>query len=294
MKTCLGILGVVAAIAVAAAVSGWWYFGGALFEDERRLSVAHVKGARLDVEASNGSVKAEVGGTDQVEIVAVVKAASEERLAATQVVAERGEDDGLFLRVVWPDGMRKAREGCKFSVVTPGADGVRLKSSNGSVTLTGLDGLADLKTSNGSITLSGHTGNVVAETSNGSVTIREATGQVKAKSSNGKVKVELAPVSAGPVDVKNSNGSVEVIVGAGFMGTVKTKTSNGSVKLEGLEAVTMVNDSKKQKEFVVGGAAAPVSTVNTSNGSVRVKLRAGGGEAVEKVEAGENLKVEQE
>jgi DUF4097 and DUF4098 domain-containing protein YvlB len=85
----------------------------------------------------------------------------------------------------------------------------------------------DLKTSNGSVKLTGGTGKVAVQTSNGSVHVVGATGELRLVSSNGPIAVTGA---RGKVDAKTSNGSIDLDVDRGV---VMAHTSNGQVRVRG-------------------------------------------------------------
>ena len=97
---------------------------------------------------------------------------SAERLAAVKVVSTRSEDETLSIAVEWPGGKPENREQCRLDVLIPDADGVKVRTSNGRVEITGLAGEADLDTGNGAISVTSHTGPVKARSGNGAVTVR--------------------------------------------------------------------------------------------------------------------------
>lgn len=248
----------------------------------------------MDVRTQNGSVEIRRADVPEVVISATIKARTRERVEATRVVAEP-TGTGMSVRVEWPDGVRHGNEGCSLVIQTPGAGGVAVDTSNGSVTIAGLSGRAEVDTSNGAIAIADHTGDVHADTSNGAITLERVTGEVVVDTSNGRIRLvdvggkvradtsnggivlEQAAGNACPFELTSSNGSVTVIVSDAFAGEVDASTSNGGVRILG---ATMVNGSRHSATArfacitpVEGAAtaAAGTSVVRTSNGSVDVR-----------------------
>lgn len=113
---------------------------------------------------------------------------------------------------------------------------MNVKSSNGSVKLTGVDSIDGIhvKTSNASITLEGvrATGSTVLETSNGSVSVNRVacTATVSVKTSNGSIKTSA--LRAPDISLVTSNSGVSgTIDGDEKEYAIESKTSNGSNSL---------------------------------------------------------------
>ncbi len=241
----------------------------ARFRETRRLAVEHVPHTGLDVQAVNGSIRVEAGAVDGVEIDATVRAITQERLDAVEIVASRLEDGTLVLRAVWPEPGRQSPEGVSFVIRMPDVSGVRLASSNGSLQIHGAQGAVHARTSNGAITVQECVGAVVCETSNGTVTVSMAHSSVDARTSNGAVEVSLAPDNPGPVRIDTSNGAVRLTVGKAFSGMLSARTSNGRIRLEGV-AEASVRELGKRSCTLQFGEGAQQSTIETSNGSVTI------------------------
>lgn len=276
-------------------VMGGCDWESAKYKSEKALSVSHVAGTGLDVQTENGKVVVRRGGTGEVAIKATVRAMTQERADGAKVTAGRsaGADasgaNALVVRVDWPEGKREPSEGCTFEITIPEAAWVRLNSSNGGITIENLGGTADLKTSNSSIEVKGHQGDVKASTSNASVrasdiggsleaqtsnssmTITDVDGFVKATTSNGTVNLSLSRLSKGPIHVKTSNGSVNLDLPTGYVGKLDLHTSNGSIKHSGFPNAQY--DYAKGHGVLQLGGGGEESTVNTSNGSIKVNAR---------------------
>lgn len=267
----------------------------ARYAREMQVSVAHVAGTGLDLQTENGKVSVVRGSGSEVMIKATVHASTQERADGARVTAERSAgadasgEKALVVRVDWPGGKREPSEGCSMEVSVPETAWVRVKSSNGGITIENLGGTADLKTSNSAIQVNGHKGDVTAvtsnggvrasnvagslraETSNSSMTIADVGGFVHASTSNGGITASLGGESKGPVRLKASNGSISVLVPTSFGGTMELKTSNGTIRHEGLGS-TVYSGSHTSGTLKFGGSGE-ASTVETSNGSITVKGR---------------------
>lgn len=258
------------AVLLSGCVTSWEQ---ARFEREIETAFRLPAGDGLQVHAHNGSVDLAEAMRDDVLIKATVKATTQERADAVQVVGT-SEGGNLVISAVWPD-QRKGSEGVSYVIEAPGGRAVDVETGNGHVSIEGFAGGAHADSSNGWVTVSGHEGPVDLRTSNGKITVVNATDEVRARTSNGRVVVSLADGAAGPVHVDTSNGSVEMIVGPGFAGTVHTDTSNGSIRVhnEGSEGqLQLVRDSKTAKVVRVRGGETE-SVLDTSNGSIDVTVR---------------------
>jgi len=241
----------------------------AKFRETRELAVEHVSGSGLDVQSANGSISVEDGASGQVEIDATIRAISQERLEAVQIVASRRDNGTLVLRAVWPEPGRRGSEGVSYVIRMPEVGAVDLSSRNGALKVVRARGAARLHTSNGAITVQEVGGPVVCETSNGSITITMAHASVEADTSNGSVDVSLAPDSSGPVRIDTSNGAVRLTVGKAFTGILTGDTSNGRIRLEGVPQES-VRELGKRSCTLQFGEGTQKSIIDTSNGSITI------------------------
>lgn len=238
---------------------------------ERKVTVefAPAGQAPLAVRTSNGAIAVRPGDGQTIVVNATIRARTQERADATQIVAAVSPDGKYLIEAAWPTP-RMGNEGCAFDIATPAVVGLDLSTSNGAVTVTGLAGSARLDSSNGAITVHGFSGAVDAETSNGSITITGAPASVTADTSNGRITVELVG-AGGPVNLDTSNGSIDLVVGPEFSGTVSGSTSNGNVTISAAGATNVSAGRRSgQATFGVGGAS---SVLDTSNGSITIRSK---------------------
>ena len=231
------------------------------------MKVPHQSNQALRVSGDNGEISISQSSGTEVAIDATIKAQTQERADAVQVIAERGATGELHVYTKWPEGKRRNNEGCSFVISVPDASKLAINTSNGRITVNGLAGEADLRTSNGKIIAENFSGNVRAESSNGSIELTNVLG-AHADTSNGRIEVALKDGAAGPVDLESSNGGITLRVASTFAGDVDCKTSNGGVNCDVASAQTISkNRSRATFRFGTGGAT---STLRTSNGGIQV------------------------
>ncbi|MBO6738321.1 MAG: hypothetical protein JJ916_00515 [Phycisphaerales bacterium] len=258
--------------------------------ETRALRMAHVAGSALSIGSENGKIEALSTDREDVSIEVSLQSPDLERLQLARVVAHRDSNNTLHVRVDWPDGKRKSNEGASISINLPDARDVTAHSSNGSITIAGLGGHADLKSTNGTIRVDTHDGSVYANTSNGklfadrvsgdiemyssngSVTISDAFGSVRAESSNGSAVVTTMPGNTGPVRIRTSNGPITLNLGEGLEGILKCDTTNGRVTVTQLPKTQLIESSNNSIELRVG-QGDEISALRTTNGSIRVQGR---------------------
>lgn len=258
----------------------------ARFKETRYMTVPHESGSAIRVDTTNGGVSLEAGVGSEVQIEANLACTTEERLAQTEIIANR-VNGALHVEVKWPDGRRQNGEGCSFTITLPEASGVEVHTSNGAIKSTGLGGVADLHTSNGGITLVKHngavtartsngrvrvestTGDVTAGTSNGAIEIQDARQRVDASTSNGRVAVTLTDSAAGPVRLRTSNGGIDLALGSSFKGELTMSTSNGGLHVDEFTNASRVSIRKTSGSVVFGEGGQ--SELSTSNGAIHVR-----------------------
>lgn len=279
------------ALAAASALSAC--VGSPRFTDERSLTVDHRPASPLVAESANGSVIVLAQPCGSAEITATLRSDDRDRLNLARLSAERDADGTLRVSVVWPDGERRSKEGASFRITLPDAEGVRVRTSNGSVRIEGFSGAVDAVTSNAGVAVLDHDGPVLVRSSNGSVrieaaehaaagrhaidattsnagvTVLGAPGPLTVATSNGGVDAALSADNPGPVRLTTSNASATLRVGPAFGGILRLNTSNGRVSLDGLDGAELISSGGGQAELRVGDSGA-TSEVRTSNGPVRV------------------------
>lgn len=125
------------------------------------------------------------------------------------------------------------------------------------------------RTAGGRIDLAGLGGRISAETSGGAVALREATGEVDLRTSGGAVEVRGVD---GPLSAETTGGSVTI---ADVTGDVWTRTSGGRIQIA--RAAGEVDAATSGGSILVSFADAPAGCLETSGGSIEVRLPEGAG-----------------
>ncbi|MCK4872159.1 MAG: hypothetical protein KAS72_05505 [Phycisphaerales bacterium] len=253
----------------------------------------HQTGSPIDIRTRNGSVSVVADPTlgDQVVIDATIKASgstlaeAQTRLDGTVLHIDR-EDGRLVIHPEWPGGAQ-SNDGCNLRIRLPDAVGVTITSSNGSITIAGLAGTADLTTSNGFVSVDQHDGDVIIVTANGSVgcstvtgscdvrssngalTLTDITGPVVGRTNNASITLRLPDSAADSFRLKTSNGFITATAPAEFPGLITGSTSNGRVTITGPGEI----HSKSRNGFTVKlGEGGQTSSMTTSNASLRLDV----------------------
>ena len=261
------------------------------FRETRNIKMPAVTSAPITVETANGfiDVTADPALTG-ISCVVDLRATTEERLKAVEVLTEASADGRLVFKVKWPGEGRKSPEGASFTIKAPSVNapvlttsngaitlvkatgGATLKSSNGKLVVESLDGALKAETSNGAVHATDVTGGVEVDTSNGRIELKNCAskgGAVSADTSNGRIEASFAPTFAGPLKLDTSNGAIELWIAETFAGTLDIGTSNGSITIDDLPGVATPTEGSRHR-LLTFPAKGPASTVKTSNGSVKV------------------------
>jgi len=197
-------------------------------------------GGELHVKGFNGQIRVETWAKEEVEVQAEIRenekgevslrAESKDGLA--EVIAERqggGEHHGWHVQF--------GSAGISYTLRVPASAKAQLETSNGQITVQGLQGSLDARTSNGQVALKDMGTGVIVHTSNGSIEAEGVAGNAELNTSNGSVEAKGVK---GELRVSTSNGSVEA---RDVVGRTTVRTSNASVELEGIQAPAVADSS---------------------------------------------------
>ena len=134
-----------------------------------------------------------------------------------------------------------------------------------------------IRQSNGSITITGWSGDVSAHGTNGAVIGKGLSGGVDASAVNGAVNVDMASVGAHAISLQTTNGGVTLAVPDEAKADVDATVTNGGISVNGVKLeVTEQSRRRLQGKMNGGGTAVELKTVN---GGVRLRSRASADEA---------------
>ena len=228
----------------------------ARFSEVRSFTVP-ATGALMTVDASpNGGIKVEGQARADVQVQACVNATAETEDQA-RAIAQRVDVVATVDRVA-ADGPRNLgrREGWSVSyrLSVPNKASLSLRTTNGGIALSDVDGEIDFRTVNGGVTLSRLAGKVHGRTTNGGV----------------DVDLEGSTWNGDGLDVQTENGGVRMSVPADYSARLETGTVNGRMNIE--FPVTVQGRIGREIETQLG-SGGPLIRVRTSNGGVNVRRK---------------------
>jgi DUF4097 and DUF4098 domain-containing protein YvlB len=244
-------------------------------------------GGTLTLENFNGSVEIYGWDQDRVEINGQKYASTEDKLREMRIEIAPSADS-ITVRTIRPSGDRTGSYGARYTIHLPRRTRLdRVQSSNGSIRVEGVEGMARLRTSNGRVRITGLKGDLDATSSNGGMEVADFSGTAVLRTSNGGINVTGV---RGHLDAKTSNGGITAtVMDLDPSRTLRLNTSNGGITLRlpptvnaQLRAHTSNasiqsdftldprgSQSKTHMEGAIGGGG-PLIELDTSNGSIRV------------------------
>jgi len=228
-------------------------------QDEWTRSYPLAAGGRLEIINTNGRIVAEASEGAAVEVTAerVAKAASDEGardLLARIEMREEVGDTRVRVETRGPSTRGFGGYEVTYTIKVPNGVHVDLRTVNGGVRLTGLDG------------------EVRATTTNGGVVGRALRAQVvEGRVTNGGVEIELlTPLGAGgDVELGSTNGGVRLTLPSDSRAAVSARAVNGGVTVDNLSLTISGEQSRRRVEGTLNGGGARIE-LSTVNGGVRM------------------------
>jgi hypothetical protein len=244
------------------AVNGEGGFGfnlGAQAQDEWTRSYDLSAGGRFELINVNGRITAEPSTGNRLEVKAerigkgTTDEAAKEALARLEMREEVG-DNRVRVEVRAPRLSTGSGHEIRWTVRVPQGVAVDLRTTNGGVELTRLEGDVRARTTNGGIK------GFALNSSN-----------VDAAVTNGGVEIELArPLTSGSVDLESVNGGVSLSLPGESKATISARCVNGGISVNnGLDVAVTGERSRRRFDGTLNGGGARV-TLETTNGGVRI------------------------
>lgn len=241
---CVAII-VVLATARSVFPSGakFFYFATTRAEETTEESFAADGPAALDLTNIHGDVEIVAGDGDRFTIKATKEAwgrNKREAEAKLQAIKLKTKMEGgtLYVEVEDPDedvvlvvGSMRANQ-VKLEITVPRQAAIVVRTRNGSITLEGTEGDADLTSRFGSITVKGVAGTIRADTNNGEVTVHRSGSKlatVDLHSDFGRITVRQ--VTAKELTLESRNGSLD-LKDVTVDGDLSLNTSFGGIDLD--------------------------------------------------------------
>jgi DUF4097 and DUF4098 domain-containing protein YvlB len=195
----------------------------------------------------NGSIT--IHGADRADVLihacihTTAPTDQEARSLASQVQISRGSGD---IEPTGPSSERSRNWSVSYEVWVPRQSNLDVRTVNGGVRISDVEGTMDANTVNGGMHLS------------------RLAGQVKTKTVNGGVHVELAGAGwrGQGLNVSTTNGGVHISVPENYSANVEASTVNGGIHCD--FPISVQGKLTKHASFQIGGGGAEIhsSTVN--------------------------------
>ncbi len=251
---------------------GGWFSGHQTRACELRRTTLPLTSGQLGVTGRNGAI--EVVGEDRSDIALEVKVTAQgsnhedaEALlhkiriltASGDIRADGPSDSGGFFHHGWS---------AEFRLHVPRRVArAELRTSNGGIHVSDLDGQLSASSTNGGIDLARIHGDVKANTTNGGLHLDELAGAVRAETTNGGVHITLAGArwQGSELFAKSTNGGISLKVPDHFAAHLVAETTNGGISVG--FPITIQGKIGNHLETDVNGGG-PTVHLETTNGPV--------------------------
>jgi hypothetical protein len=221
---------------------------------EVREFTVPVPNGPITVDASpNGGITVEGGPRSDVLVRARVVATAQSEDRAREIAnLVRVNQDGALIQAEGPDRLGR-REGwhVSYRLAVPNQAGLSLKTTNGGVAISDVEGRIEFRTTNGGVKLTGLAGEVTGRTTNGGITVDLDGGTWRGEG----------------LDVETTNGGVRLAIPAQYSARLEAGTVNGGLNVD--FPVTVQGRIRRDIQADLGSGGAPIR-VRTSNGGVRI------------------------
>jgi hypothetical protein len=153
----------------------------------------------------------------------------------------------------------------EYRVELPAQSNANLRTSGGSISVSGLGGDVEARTSGGSLHLVRIAGSVDGSTSGGNVSLEDSHGKATLRTSGGSIDVEGA---LNALDAATSGGNIRIGLAPGKGFDIDARTSGGSVSCD-----FPVPGYREHRESELHGSVAgggPLLHLRTSGGNIHV------------------------
>lgn len=259
MKTAAAAL-LVAAVALPAAAGDWctedrsWNRDRERHCEVRELKLEPTRGPLAVDSSPNGGIQVEAWAGPGLSLEAKVVAEAEDAAAARALAAEVEVLTQGPIRAEGPPNKRGQSWHVSFRLKVPARTDLDLRSTNGGLHVSGVEGRMTLQTTNGGLHLEDVAGAVEGRTTNGGIHVK-ATGTAW----NGE-----------GLDLETTNGGVHLTLPAGYNARLETGTVNGGLDVDLPLKVDGIRKGQIRADLGKGGA--PIR-VQTTNGGVHVKTK---------------------
>jgi DUF4097 and DUF4098 domain-containing protein YvlB len=218
----------------------------------------------------NGSITIRTWKEAKVDIKALKTTKGDpDKLQEVKIEVEASANS-VSVDTIYPRG-RNIRVSVNYEIRVPqGVNLGKVRSTNGSVYITGPVGNTTASTTNGRIELDGAKGTISLSSTNGRIEAANVKGELEAGTTNGTIVLEMVSFED-KIKAKTTNGSITLRVGS--LKTVNAdfnaRTVNGSISLDLPVTLKSMKKSRRSLEGQIGQGGPEIS-LRTVNGSIKI------------------------
>ncbi len=227
-------------------------------------------GGTFNLKNVNGSITITTWKKDKVDIKALKTTKGDpDKLKEVKIEVE-ATTNSVSVNTIFPRG-KNIRVSVNYEVKVPqGVNLGKVKSTNGSVYITGLVGHINASTTNGRIELDGAKGTISLSSTNGRIEAVNIRGELDVDTTNGTIVLEMLSFE-GTIKAKATNGSIRLRIGSleKVNANFNARTTNGSISLDLPVTLKSMKKSRRSLEGQIGQGGPEIS-LRTTNGSIKV------------------------
>jgi len=258
----------------AEASSGSGDILSALFGKEESEEFSRVlplkSGGTFSLKNVNGSITITTWKEDKVDIKALKTTKGDpDKLKEVKIEVE-ATTNSVSVNTIFPK-WKNIRVSVNYEVKVPqGVNLGKVKSTNGSVYITGPVGHTNASTTNGRIELDGAKGTISLSSTNGRIEAVNIRGELDADTTNGTIVLEMLSFED-TIKAKTTNGSITLRVGSleKVNADFSARTVNGSISLDLPVTLKSMKKSRRSLEGQIGQGGPEIS-LRTVNGSIKI------------------------
>jgi len=240
-------------------------------ESEEFSKVLPLKsGGTFSLKNVNGSVTITTWKEDKVDIKALKTTKGDpDKLKEVKIEVE-ATANSVSVDTIFPE-WKNIRVSVNYEVKVPqGINLDKVKSTNGSVYITGPVGHTTASTTNGRIELDGAKGAISLSSTNGRIEAVNIRGELDADTTNGTIVLEMLSFED-TIKAKTTNGSITLRVGSleNVNADFNARTTNGSISLDLPVTLKSMKKSRRSLEGQIGQGGPEIS-LRTTNGSIKI------------------------
>jgi len=218
----------------------------------------------------NGSITIRTWKEAKVDIKALKTTKGDPDMLKEVRIEVEATANSVSVDTIYPRG-RNIRVSVNYEVRVPeGVNLGKVKSTNGSVYITGPVGNTNASTTNGRIELDGARGTVSLSSTNGRIEGVNIRGELDADTTNGPIVLEMISFED-TIKAKTTNGSITLRVGSleKVNADFTARTVNGSISLDLPVTLKSMKKSRRSLEGQIGQGGPEIS-LRTVNGSIKI------------------------